>query len=157
MNSDAENFEALRKLLALKRHEQPPPGYFPRLPDKIVLRIERGDAQLNFWERFVAGYSFRPAFAYSFALAAFGALAFSVVNSVRTADDSAPQLAGIGWPAAASREALAGQFYPSDSLYVANWRMGSTNPSAAAPALPSLFGPPDHSRAVPVSYQAGPP
>ena len=157
MNQDSENVDALLKLMALKRHEQPPPGYFARLPDKITSRIERGEGQLNFWERFLAGYTFRPAFAYSFALVAFGALGFSVINSVSTAPaDSARELAGEGWRVATPRKALASQVNLSDMPHVANW-MGNTNAGAGGPALPSLFGPPDHSRAVPVSFQAGPP
>jgi hypothetical protein len=156
MNPESENFEALRQLMALKRHEQPPPGYFSRLPDKIALRIERGEGQLNLWERFLAGYTFRPAFAYSFALAAFGALTFSVVNSVRMAPaDSARELAGEGWRVAAPREALANRVNPAAAPHVANW-MGGTN-AGATPALPSLFGAPEDSRAVPVSFQAGAP
>lgn len=34
-----ENFDQLKKLLELKRHEMPPPGYFNKLPGEVVSRI----------------------------------------------------------------------------------------------------------------------
>jgi len=152
MKSDSEDFEALRKLMALKRHEQPPPGYFGRLPDKIASRLEREGGQPGFWEKILAGFTFRPAFAYSFALAAFSALTFSVISSVRTQpQESAQTPPGNGWRTGAPDEALASQVNSLESLHVANW-MGNTNPSAAAPALPSLFDAGAHNRAIPVSY-----
>ena len=74
MNSDPNDFENLRKLLALKRYEQPPPGYFSRLPDRITARIERGEGQSDFWERFISPFILRPAVVYGFALASLSAL-----------------------------------------------------------------------------------
>lgn len=39
MAHENESFDALRKLLALKRYEVPPPGYFDRLPREIHVRL----------------------------------------------------------------------------------------------------------------------
>ncbi len=156
MNSDSDNFEALRKLLALKRYEQPPPGYFSRLPDRITSRLEREGGEQGFWEKILAGFTFRPAFAYSFALAAFGALTFSMLYSVRPQpQESAQTPPGNGWRTGAQEEALASQGSPLESLRVVNW-MGNTDPNAAAPALPSMFGSNAHTHTVKVSFAGTP-
>lgn len=44
MSPDAETFAELRQLLALKRHEQPPPGYFDRLPGDIIARLRESES-----------------------------------------------------------------------------------------------------------------
>jgi hypothetical protein len=156
MNSEPDDFEALRKLMALKRHEQPPPGYFGRLPDRITSRIEREGSDPGFWERILAGFTFRPAFAYSFALAAFGALTFSVISSVRTQpQDSAQTPPGNGWRNGAQDQALADQVNSLEPLHLANW-MGGTNPSMTESTLPSLFNSGSRNHTLPVSFASPP-
>jgi hypothetical protein len=151
MNSDPDDFRALRQLMALKRHEQPPPGYFNRLPGIIIDRIQSGEGKLGFWERIVSEFSFRPVFAYGVALAAFGALTFSVLYSVKTQPQQSAQARPVnGWRTLTPEEALASQFNPSEPLHVANC-MGSDNAINAAATMPSLFGSPAHNSAVPVS------
>jgi hypothetical protein len=151
MNSKANEFETLRKLMALKRHEQPPPGYFRRLPDQIAARLERGDGKLAFWEGFLSQFTFRPALAYSMALAAFSALTLSVIYSVRTQPQESALAAGSGWQSSAEAEALANQASPSEPLHVVNW-MGHDNVSNPIPALPSLFDSGAHRPAMAVKF-----
>ena len=43
MNPEQDNFESLRRLLVLKRYEQPPPGYFEGFSRHITLRLSTGD------------------------------------------------------------------------------------------------------------------
>lgn len=43
MDSQFDDFKSLRRLLALKRHEQPPPGYFETLSRQISFRVQAGE------------------------------------------------------------------------------------------------------------------
>ena len=87
MNSSPDDFRDLQRLLALKRHEQPPPGYFRYLPDKIALRIEREDLSVHstWWEWFVAKLDARPvlAGAYAFAISGLMLLGFKVSQDLQ--------------------------------------------------------------------------
>lgn len=45
MKENENNFESLRRLLALKRYETPPPGYFENFSTEVTARIRAGDAR----------------------------------------------------------------------------------------------------------------
>jgi hypothetical protein len=87
MNGDPENFESLRRLLALKRHESPPPGYFNDFSRRVMARIEAGEqgadsASWRTWlQRVWTALEARPAFAGAFGAAVCAFLVMGLLNS----------------------------------------------------------------------------
>ena len=139
MNSDQENFEALRRLIALKQYEQPPPRYFSELPGRIWMRIEREPASQSFWERLLPNIGLSPAFAYSFGLLACGSLFMGIVFSLNTEPE---QL--VGQPVAEDWHENSARLATTDGIgmrlqpYQPN-HLASTNPVMNSDPLPSLF------------------
>ena len=43
MKPQSQNFQSLRRLLALKRYEKPPPGFFDDFSTRVVARIRSGE------------------------------------------------------------------------------------------------------------------
>ncbi len=97
MNENENNFESLRRLLALKRHETPPPGYFENFSSEVTARIRAGDAgrmesasrQLPWLFRLLSAFEAKPAFSGAFASALCMFLLFGIVYAERP--DSAAQ------------------------------------------------------------------
>ncbi len=102
MNSQPENFEQLRRLLRLKRHEQPPPGFFEAFSRRILARIEAGetgDARRPFWQLpwladLMAALERKPALAGAFSLVVCALLVCGIVFSVAPAGSpGSPEMA----------------------------------------------------------------
>lgn len=93
MNQETENFEQLRRLLAIKRHEQPPPGYFNDFSGQVMVRIKAGDmgeqadilerlfGEVLWLQRIRAAVEAKPVLARVAAVAACGLLIGGVVYS----------------------------------------------------------------------------
>lgn len=98
MNAEPENFEQLRRLLIVKRHEQPPPGFFDNFSRRVMVRIEAGDTgevALGigrwFWktawlQRFFSALEQKPALAGAFSLSMCGLLLAGIISSVAPAE-----------------------------------------------------------------------
>ena len=102
MNPEQENFENLRRLLALKRHEQPPPGYFDHFSFNVIARIRAGEVGHESWlERLLeeapwlqqlwSAFSGKPVIAGGFGLAVCGMLVAGVILS----DDTNPAAVAV--------------------------------------------------------------
>ena len=70
MNPAPEQFDRLRKLPTLKRHESPPPGYFNHFSDKIIARIEAEGlcARNLWWQRLFKEWDAKPVLACAYGL-----------------------------------------------------------------------------------------
>lgn len=100
MKENDDNFEALQRLIALKRHETPPLGYFNDFSGNVVARLRAGEAaeMKGFSERlfneapwlvkFLQIFEAKPAFVGGFAATLCLLLLGGIVYSER--DDAAP-------------------------------------------------------------------
>ena len=78
-NPDPDS-ELLRRLLALKRHEQPPPKYFLHFSDRVIARIEAEATSRNrrWWRFLVPDLDSRPVLAGAYGVVIGGLLVIGV-------------------------------------------------------------------------------
>jgi hypothetical protein len=104
MSQDSQDFTSLRRLLALKRYEQPPPGYFNHFSTQVIARIKAGEGAHEsalgslFWEapwlqRLWAALETKPILASAFGAAVCVLLIGGVVYSERA--DNQPTLSAL--------------------------------------------------------------
>jgi hypothetical protein len=151
MNENENNFEPLRRLLAFKNRETPPPGYFNDFSAQVVNGIRAGEAHgpANAMEqlfaeapwllKFLQIFEAKPAFASAFAGALCLVLVFGIVFAERP-DGSAPktlqeQVAENSTPLPTVSATALSQ--PSDSMMLAS---DNTNPATSLQPVASLFG-----------------
>jgi len=101
MNENENNFESLRRLLVLKRHEMPPPGYFENFSSQVTARIRAGEGRasehqgikLPWFFRLLSAFEAKPAFAGAFASALCLLLVFGIFVAERPDSVTQPLLA----------------------------------------------------------------
>jgi hypothetical protein len=168
MNESENNFESLRRLLALKRHEIPPPCFFDGLPDVVISRIRAGEAdepremadrvfaQAPWLLKFLQVFEAKPVYAGSFACALCLLLLLGIVYAERP--DVAPKATLL---AAATQSAGPFTDVTSAILSPSSGQTGlmiSTNPVLNLEPVASLFGQqsplaqPGNSLVQPVSF-----
>jgi hypothetical protein len=105
MSAESENFRELRRLLVLKRYEQPPPGYFNDFSAKVIAQIEAGahgrDRSLaehlfgtGFWlSRLWGAFGTKPILAGAFGVTVCSVLIAGVAYSDRSDSSRLPPVA----------------------------------------------------------------
>jgi hypothetical protein len=148
MSENENDFDALRRLLALKRHEIPPPGYFENFSSQVIGRIRAGEtaAELPLLLRFLQWFERRPALPVGFASSLCLFLLYGIVTIQQN-----PEMA-TGWGQQATGSMATATIATSPTVADASqpWTSGSTatNPPSADSAL---FG----SQSAPAYQQVG--
>lgn len=165
MDPNTENFEQLRRLLALKRHEQPPPGYFNNFSGEVIARIKAGDrgeggafVERLLWEapwlqRVWAALEAKPILAGFCGVAVCGLLISGVIYSDR-ADVPPVALVPVSdsGETPAAQPALAAADHPLLAKPAMLVEASSTSPIAGTPTDGPLLGDIAKLRAQPVSF-----
>lgn len=161
MTQPPEDFTDLRRMLAWKRHETPPPGYFDGFSAKVIARIEAAElaAPLPWWRAFLAPLNWQRGLAGANALICVGTglvgvAAYQAVRSVPEDDNAVwaplPLQAGIVPPSRSPAGLLdsagtTGPVFSSDTgpVSLAGFTMGaSSGGTNDHSAPPGLFSPP---------------
>ncbi len=82
MSENENDFEVLRRLLALKRHEIPPPGYFEDFSGSVIgrIRVAQAARQMPWLLRVLQAFESKPAYPVAFASALCTLLLFGIVS-----------------------------------------------------------------------------
>jgi hypothetical protein len=159
MNESENNFESLRRLLALKRHEIPPPGYFNSFSGQVTSRIRAGEtaesreiAEPSWLLKFLQVFEAKPAFAGAFACSLCLLLLFGIIYSERPDAMQKTTLSTLlatvtqqsGLPLADAASSILPSSQPTGLMV-------STNPVLSLEPVSSLFGQPNP-LAQPVSF-----
>ena len=75
-----DNFDPLRRLLAWKHHEQPPPGFFLGFSRKVMARIaaEQRATPTSWWQAWAARFDPRPVLIGAYTVAVCGLLLLGI-------------------------------------------------------------------------------
>jgi len=121
MNESENDFESLRRLMAIKRHEIPPPGYFNNFPNQVMARLRAGEVGApegttapSWLLKFFQAFEAKPAYVSSFACSLCLLLLFGIVYAERPDGTEKPSfLSAFATPAASFVDAKSADLSPA--------------------------------------------
>lgn len=135
MNSSPDDQESIRKLLVIKRYEQPPPGFFNSFSDQVISRIQTQSTlhRPSWWQQWFAEISGQPLIASTYALLFAGlfVVALGLAQSP-TVNEQAEGLGATSETAYSLREASFA-FPPGQVLQQQQTVRSSLDPAAPLP------------------------
>jgi hypothetical protein len=131
MSENENDFEALRRLLTLKQHEVPPPGYFEGFSSRVIGRIHAAEAapKMPWLLRFLQRFERQPAYPVMLASSMCMLLLYGIVSVNQTPGVSSFAFES-GQGAVAFPVAMATSQLPNASQSLA--LTGTTNPPASS-------------------------
>jgi len=86
MNSQPENFDPVKKLLSLKRHEVPPPRYFSDFSGRVIARLDAPERFKTWWQRLGFGFDLQPAMVCASGMVLSALLLFGILASLQVGE-----------------------------------------------------------------------
>ena len=140
MNPEPQDTSRLQKLLALKRHERPPPRFFNDFSDRVIARMHTPGSigPAHWWQRLGLDLDVKLAVIFAFGLVVCGLFLIGVTSATQ-GDETGPVAAAVpgnvSHPAATSpRVALL-----AGGVSVPRGIAGSTDPVISTPSASSPF------------------
>lgn len=158
MSNGPEDFDKLRKLLRVKQHEQPPPGYFTNFSGLVISRIEREGTAEAAWmdipwlRRLLRTFETSPLIGGLFGSALCGVVILGImmansVGKVPAEIARSPGLANNNGSTASSTESVSSVFGSAADNQVRSTDAMFTSPSnTASPSFTAIM---DHSTDAP--------
>lgn len=156
MNEQEQNFESLKKLLQLKQHEVPPPGYFNNFSGEVIARIRACDASRSeglaerlqsdapWLANFLRIFETKPGVVGAFATSLCLLLVLTVVFAERSEQATKDMLAISPEPAGMPVSSLASVATPMMTTTDTGGIVASTNPVTSLQPTPTMFGQPGY-------------
>lgn len=162
MEPPCDNFEDLQRLLALKRHELPPPGFFDRLPESIRAELREGRTRpvgmAAVWLFLRSRWRLEPALAGAMLAVVAGIYGLALLGPQGEAP--VPATAATPFPSVATRQpvlaAIPAGGWLADSPTDGTNAPGSLEPRTFTAPPPGLFAPGAGLRTVPVGFRSSP-
>jgi len=90
MNAEPDDFQQVRRLLSLKRHEQPPPGFFNAFSEKVISRLQAPEpvGSMSWWQRLGLDFDFKPALVCASGVGVCALLVFGIITAMQLQNSS---------------------------------------------------------------------
>ena len=98
MDTNPDDFGDIQKLLALKRHEQPPPRYFNEFSGQVIARLRTPELlpQPTWLQRLGLDFDFRPAMVCAMGVVVSGLMLAAAILSVQVEATATTAIQPIG-------------------------------------------------------------